>query len=68
VRRLIGHLQQLAAGIIEHIEVRGGVPRRIVVRGSLTTTWSPRAQSTPLDQPVSEAPRSQSRTESAYER
>jgi hypothetical protein len=30
VRRLIGELQRVGSGIIEHIEVRSGVPRRIV--------------------------------------
>lgn len=32
--RLITKLQELTTGIIERIEVRAGVPRRIVLRGS----------------------------------
>ena len=33
VRRLIGHLEELKTGVIERIEVRAGIPRRIVFRG-----------------------------------
>jgi hypothetical protein len=67
VRRLIGQLNGLATGIIEHIEVRGGVPRRIVFKGS-TTTRSALAQSGPPDQPASEGPRCQPSGGSGYER
>ena len=68
VRRLIGQLNELATGIIEHIEVRGGVPRRIVFRGSLTTTRSLLAQGRPPGQPASEGPRPQPSGEYGYER
>jgi hypothetical protein len=36
VRRLISKLRELTTGRVEHIEVREGIPRRIVFRGPLT--------------------------------
>jgi len=59
VRRLIGQLHELTTGIIERIEVRAGIPRRIVFRGSLTKVRSPLPQTGPPDQPASEEFRSQ---------
>jgi hypothetical protein len=44
VRRLICQLHKLGTGIIEHLDVRGGIPRRIVFRGSLTKVRPPVAQ------------------------
>ncbi len=60
VRRLIGQLHELATGVIEHIEVRGGIPRRIVVRGSLTNLLSPLPYTGPPDHPANEGSRSTS--------
>jgi hypothetical protein len=37
VRRLIWELRELGTGIIERLDIRAGIPRRIVFRGSLTT-------------------------------
>lgn len=47
VRQLIGQLQELKTGIIERIEVRAGIPRRIVFRDPLPQTGPP-------DQPAGE--------------
>jgi hypothetical protein len=44
VRRLMNQLQELTTGIIERIEVRAGIPRRLVVRGSPTKTRDPLPQ------------------------
>jgi hypothetical protein len=44
VRRLICQLHELGTGIIERLDVRGGIPRRIVLRGSLTKVRPPVAQ------------------------
>jgi len=33
VRRLIGQIHELGTGMIERIEVRAGIPRRVVIRG-----------------------------------
>jgi hypothetical protein len=45
VRRLIVQLHELTTGVIEHIEVRAGIPRRIVFR-SLFRLHPPPAGST----------------------
>jgi hypothetical protein len=34
VRRLIGEIHRFKAGVIERIEIRAGIPRRVVFRGS----------------------------------
>jgi hypothetical protein len=67
VRRLIGQLHELATGIIEHIEVRAGIPRRLVFRGPLTKVRHPLPQTGPPDQPASEDLRS-TRGALGYER
>jgi hypothetical protein len=36
VRRLLGHLDQLQNGTVERIEVRSGVPRRVIIERRLT--------------------------------
>jgi hypothetical protein len=36
VHRLMRQLQELTTGVIERIDVRAGIPRRIVFRGSFT--------------------------------
>ena len=51
VRRLIGHLEELKTGTIERIEVRAGIPRRIVFSGSLAKPRSPLPQTRTPDQP-----------------
>jgi hypothetical protein len=58
VCRLMRELHALGTGMIEHIEVRGGIPRRIVFRGSLTKASLP--QTALPDQPASEDIGSQS--------
>lgn len=52
--RLMGQLQEITTGIIERIEVRAGIPRRIVFNGLLTKVRSPLPQTGPPDQPASE--------------
>lgn len=66
VRRLTGQLNELTTGVIEHIEVRGGIPRRIIFRGSLTKVRSPLPKTGFPDQLVSKDLQSQAR--GAYER
>ena len=58
VCRLIDQLQELTTGIIERIEVRAGIPRRIVFKGLLTIVRSPLPQTGPPNQPASEDLRS----------
>ncbi len=36
VRRLLAHLDQLQNGIVERIEIRSGVPRRVIIERRLT--------------------------------
>jgi hypothetical protein len=52
VRRLMNQLQELTTGMIERIEVRAGIPRRLVFRGSLTKTRDPLSQTGWTNQPV----------------
>jgi hypothetical protein len=68
VRRLIGLLQELTTGIIDRIEVRAGIPRRMVFRGSLTKVRSPLPETGPPDKPASEDLRSQTSGALRYER
>ena len=50
VRRLMGHLDKIKTGMIEQIEVRAGVPRRILFRGSLPKARTPLSQAGPPSQ------------------
>ena len=68
VCRLMGRLQELTTGMIERIEVRGGIPRRIAVRGWLIRAWSPLPQTGLADRPASEDLRSRTNGVSDYER
>lgn len=49
--RLIRQLRELGTGIIERLDVRAGIPRRIVLRSSLADARSYLAQAAPSDEP-----------------
>jgi len=59
VRRLMGQLQALTTGVIERIDVRAGIPRRIVLRALLKRARPPMPQTAPPGQQNREEPKSQ---------
>ena len=68
VFRLITLLDEMKCGTIRRVEVRAGIPRRIVFRALLTEVRSPLPQTAPPGQPVAEDATSQTCGGLGYER